>query len=627
MGTVESVFLGEDEGGRKSSELDDPLNYSNVKTSYSKSPKIVGYVIGDVQTGKSSLLCRLRGEDDLSGASSADYNGHVHSTEEVILPWTLLHPSSSPSNDVDFHVQIYPPLSDESSSTELISFALFLIDPKRFESTLKYAEEVARDLLQKQILRVTGDNTVMIPPWISICVLLNFCDEDSGVMVEESFFQQTQQLAQRVQNYQADLYLPYYSSMVSTKIMENNENSNDFCSYSICSSMKTCYGLQALYSFFPIVYHRWKEWNTILTILQLQKKNTLKCHKSMQKMAHLNQQRYFQKQHLKLARYQPAAVTAELEDNTPHVPSNTSPTTQAVITTDNAQMKEEDMTSEKQHQLARLRQMQKKDITASAERDTTVISPTKSMIPAATSHKLDVKPSTAKSSKVDAQKALDLFLAEEDDDDDDDQYKYKVYHRASLPFQEENSTTSNDDDDDFYYDQQGQKHQSIKDRKHTTHSYTSQQAFEEDNIKQKNDELCGSRVMSKTTAQMPQEGVTDVHRNLTSDDGWDWNEEDEVEISEAESQSLPSKQTLSRAVALEKKTDANPSTTLAERISSMSDSPSQTDLNENNDEKANPLLSSNDDYTQVEEVSSATRKATKDKKKAKKKKSHERHRQ
>jgi len=622
MGTAESVFLGEDEGGKKgsasASETDDPLNYSNLKTSYSKTPKIVGYVIGDVQTGKSSLICRLRGEDDLSGASN-EYTENLHSTEEVILPWSLLHPSSSPSNDVDFHVQIYKPTTDESSSYEMVSFALFLIDPKRLESTLKFSEEVARDLLQKQILRVTGNNNIIIPPWISTCVLLNFCDEDSGVIVKESFLQQAQQLAQRIQKFQSDLYLPYYNDIVSTtKIMENNVENNDFCSYSICTSMKTCYGLQALYSFFPIVYHRWKEWNTIQTILQLQKKNTLQCHKSMQKMAHLNQHRFFLKQKQKLE-HQQEAVTAEKNDNRAQVSFITAPKKETIIT-DDVQRKENDTTSEQQRQLARIRQMQKKVVTINAEIGTKVLSPAKT-IPTPP-HKLVENLSSTKSSKVDAQKALDLFLGE---DDDDDEYKNEVYRKASLPFQEENSTTSNEDDDDFYYDQQGKKHQSVTDRNHSTYSDTKQQAIEE-NIKSNNDKLIGSSIMSKITAQMSKEPVKEV--GFTSDDGWDWNGEDEDDVSDANSQSSTSGQNLTTPVALEEKTNTYPSsTTAAARSSCISGSPLRHDLNENDEEAENPLLTNSDDYTQVEEVSSTTRKVTTDRKKIKKKKSHERNRQ
>jgi hypothetical protein len=262
--------------------------------------------------------------------------------------------------------------------------------------------------------------------------------------------------------------------------------------------------------------------------------------------------------------------------------------------------------------------MQKKVVTTNTEIGTKALSPEKT-IPTA-SHKLVEILSSTKSNKVDSQKALDLFLAE---DDDDVEYKNEVYHKALLPFQEEKGTTSNEDDDDFYYDQQGKKHQSITDRNHNTYSDTKQQAFEE-NIRPNNDNNNGSSMMSKIAAQMPKEPVKEV--GLTSDDGWDWNGEDEADVSEADSQSLTSKQNLTRPVALEEKTDTYPSTTGA-RSSSISDNPPQRAWNEEDEEVANPLLTRSDNYAQVEEVSSATRKVTMDKKKIKKKKSHERHRQ
>jgi hypothetical protein len=88
----------------------------------------------------------------------------VHSTEEVILPWSLLHPSSSPSNDVDFHVQIYKPTTDESSSLsyEMVSSVTSLC--KRWliltniDFFLKQKQKQKLEHQQEAVTAVKNDN-------------------------------------------------------------------------------------------------------------------------------------------------------------------------------------------------------------------------------------------------------------------------------------------------------------------------------------------------------------------------------------------------------------------------------------------------------------------------------------
>lgn len=655
MGTAESIFLGEDEvggsGGTTTSMNSDPF-----KNRKSPQPKVVGYVIGDAQTGKSSLLCRLRGEDDLTSISNeSDANKNI--MEEVILPWSLLQPSSPPSHNVDFHVRTYHPTNTDESSSDMISFALFLIHPKRLQSTLTYAEATAKDILQEQLHHATSAATDAIPPWISLCFLLNFCDEDAAVTIEESFFQQIQQVAQRIQKFQTELYLPYYNSIITTKTNENNDENNNYCSYCICSSMKTCYGLQALYSFFPIVYHRWKEWNTIQTILQVQKNYTLHCHKTMQKMAQLNQRRFFQKQKLKQEQQGQSGTTVK-DSNRPQLP----PTT-ATITTDKVTLKDSEVTAEKQLQLERLRKLQKKQGKKNSEPYTQQPPPLPTKMPIV---KLHAAKSTSSSDKVDAQKVLDLFLAEDDEDDD---YKDnpKNYGKPFVSFKEEENTTNSEEeeeDDDFYYDQQGKKqhaieekhqnyddsmkHHTKEDKRHqnniirgkeeeTTNSeedddfYYDQQGKKQHAIEgehqkstdkmkqhaieykqqQKNNVVRGSAATSKSEMEGYKEQVVKAHPTLTSDDGWDWDGEEEAEESEMDAICLPSPVNSIKSASLDEDTINYHAV----------ESSSHQDIYENEVNQANPSHIKYDEYDNVEEVKSTPKKRSKDKRKSKKNKS------
>ena len=560
MGTIESLPEDEEEVNSSSSpqthvrhsisSVSAPRQSSFRRRAVGKDgppniPVLKGHILGEAHTGKTALLCRLRGQDPFQEVEQASLSEAIKN-DAVLIPWRAppcrMQSSIQSCGRVKFLIVDGPPIlvpqkegdkapgsdtraNNDSSDFERqkMDFLVIVVDPRRKHAVEK-AEEIS--LLMIRQYYATSDTTFHdlnpsnIKTQLPIIFLLNFRDsvdlnrskEEKSIdndrmdlttirvqklmiKAHENYLQLLQSTCQskisliekNPEKEESNLHRQLILRQHVIKMMLMSQKESRQLVFQIKTSMKNCFGLQALHTFLRIPYIQFKEQDALLnfcatrfgewpdheTAVQAAINDNLSSERGYaafeKRLSQKFQQQQQQSKQIPLnAQPLKSHITGSENNDTSHTNENSA----NGADTKTAQLQQE--AKELKEKLERLRRLQNSGAGLARmldQRNDTIseFQPSQkaelkveatsrpqnesqkerfSKFAPAPKHKLmDPK------GNMEAQRALDLFLA--DDDSSEETKHTHGRQKQRVQHQEVSSGESEDDDEDIFYDEGG----------------------------------------------------------------------------------------------------------------------------------------------------------------------------